>query len=94
VPFFKTQVLPAVAATPICEIAQGDALLQVVPEPVDDTYFVFAVFGAVIVNEAKDSALSSYPIMNALVFITALLVNAIVPVYKTEDWVGVEPFVV
>ena len=31
------------AATPIREIAQGDTLLHVVPEPLGDTYFQLAV---------------------------------------------------
>jgi hypothetical protein len=48
----------------------------------------------VIVNEALGSALAVYPFLNALAFTVALLVRVIAPVYRVEDWVGVEPLLV
>ena len=50
--------------------------------------------GWVTVNEALASALALDPLLNALAFTVALFVRVMVPVYRVEDWVGVEPLVV
>jgi hypothetical protein len=50
--------------------------------------------GWVTVNEALASALALDPLLNALAFTVALLVRLMAPVYRVEDWVGVEPSVV
>ena len=46
------------------------------------------------VNEALSSALALDPLLNALAFSVALLVRVMVPLYRVEDVVGVEPLVV
>jgi hypothetical protein len=50
--------------------------------------------GWVSVNEALVWALALDPLLKALAFTVALLVRVMVPLYKVEDWVGVEPSVV
>jgi hypothetical protein len=50
--------------------------------------------GWVTVNEALASALALDPLLNALAFTVALLVRLMAPVYRVEDWVGLEPLVV
>ena len=50
--------------------------------------------GWVTVNEALASALALDPLLNALAFTVALLVRVMVPVYRVDDCVGVEPSVV
>jgi len=52
------------------------------------------VFVLVFVKDADATALGLYPLMKALAFTVALLVRVVAPVYKIDDWVGVEPFVV
>jgi hypothetical protein len=50
--------------------------------------------GWVTVNEALASALGLDPLLNALAFTVALLVRVMGPLYRVDDWVGVEPLVV
>jgi hypothetical protein len=50
--------------------------------------------GWVTVNEALASALALDPLLNALAFTVALLVRVMLPLYRVEDCVGVEPLVV
>ena len=50
--------------------------------------------GWATVNEALASALALDPVLKALAFITALFVRVILPAYRVDDWVGVEPLVV
>ena len=48
----------------------------------------------VFVKEAEATALGLYPFMKALAFTVSLLVTVIDPVYKLDDWVGIDPSVV
>ena len=50
--------------------------------------------GWVTVNEALASALAVDPLLKALAFTVALLVRVMVPEYRVDDCVGVEPLVV
>ena len=50
--------------------------------------------GWLTLNEALASVLALDPLLNALAFTVALLVRVIVPVYRVDDSVGVEPLVV
>ena len=47
-----------------------------------------------IVNEALASVLALYPLLNAFALTVLLFVRVIVPVYRVDDCVGVEPSVV
>ena len=50
--------------------------------------------GWVTVKEALASALGLDPFLNVLAFTVALLVRVMVPVYRVDDCVGVEPLMV
>jgi hypothetical protein len=50
--------------------------------------------GWVTVKEELASALALDPLLNALAFTVALLVRVMLPVYRVDDCVGVEPLVV
>ena len=50
--------------------------------------------GWVTVNEALASALALDPVLKTLAFITALFARVMGPLYRVDDWVGVEPLVV
>jgi hypothetical protein len=50
--------------------------------------------GVTTVKEALATALGLEPLLNAMAFTVALLVRVIVPVYRVDDCVGIEPSVV
>jgi hypothetical protein len=50
--------------------------------------------GVTTVKAALAAALGLEPLLKAIALTVALLVRVIVPVYKIDDWVGVEPSVV
>ena len=50
--------------------------------------------GWVTVNEAVASALALDPLLKALAFTVALFARVMGPLYRVDDWVGVEPLVV
>jgi hypothetical protein len=50
--------------------------------------------GWLMVNDALASVLGLYPLLKAFALTVALLVRVMVPVYRVDDWDGVEPLVV
>ena len=50
--------------------------------------------GWLTVNEALASALAFDPLLNALAFTVALFVRVMAPVYRVDDWFGVDPSMV
>jgi hypothetical protein len=50
--------------------------------------------GWLTLNEALASVLALDPLLNALAFTIALFVRVMAPLYRVDDWVGVEPSVV
>ena len=50
--------------------------------------------GVTTVKEVLATALGLEPLLNAMTFTVALLVRVIVPVYRVDDGVGIEPSVV
>ena len=50
--------------------------------------------GWLTLNEALASVLALDPLLNALAFTIALFVRVMAPVYRVDDWVGVEPSMV
>ena len=50
--------------------------------------------GWVTAKEALASALALDPLLNALAFTVALFVRFMAPLYRVDNWVGVEPSVV
>jgi hypothetical protein len=50
--------------------------------------------GWLTLNEALASALALDPLLSALAFTIALFVRVMAPLYRVDDWVGVEPSVV
>jgi hypothetical protein len=73
--------------------AEEPELTEMLPELVTEKSNGGAVT-EVIAKEPLASALGLYPLLKALAFTTALVVNLSIPVYGFEDGVGVEPSVV
>jgi hypothetical protein len=70
-------------------VTEDPALTDLAPE-----FETEKLKGWVTVNEALASALALDPLLNALAFTVALLVRFMVPVYRVDACVGVEPLVV
>jgi hypothetical protein len=82
-------LLPETNVTEMEFVTEEPATTDLFPEFAEEK-----LKGWVTVNDALASALGLKPLLNALAFTVALLVRVITPVYRVEDWVGVEPLVV
>jgi hypothetical protein len=81
--------LPETKVVLIELVTEDPALIDLSPE-----FETEKLKGWVTVNEALVSALALDPLLNALAFTVALLVRVMVPLYRVDDCVGVEPLVV
>jgi hypothetical protein len=82
-------LLPELSVVLIELVTEDPAMTDLSPELAREK-----LKGWVTVNAALASALALYPLLNALAFTVALLVRVMAPVYRVDDWVGVEPLVV
>jgi hypothetical protein len=82
-------LLPETNAAPIELVTEDPATTDLFPELEREK-----LKGWLTVNGALASVLALDPLLNALAFIVALLVRVMVPLYRVDAWVGVEPLVV